>query len=369
MIPGEPQVFEATSARIRRLEEYKDTVARLFPALPRRVVDEQSISGADALVIGCLLDCFPREVSTLDAGMSTGSSTFCFAAHPKVREVVSVYPNSGTVGETSGLPRGLRALEVTRSALAEFAEENEKVRLHEGAVGDAVTDAKKAGTTEAEPSDGVSLVAFMDWLRTREGVRQSLEAVFAGSPKAVAILDGCRHARGPFVQAGVVSFMEAAQQKYRFRLLADLGPSLASANLGLVYPETEAAEIEKVLTALGDMFSQRLDPLLLLSREEVLVGTINRLGWESEQPISQPDQVARLEKKISRLKARHTRLRENDARMKKHNSHLRQQNSRLTARYSKRRYRLVDTLAEGALRIPLVKSLLRRGSQPDSEKS
>lgn len=368
-----PQMLDDTSARMKRLREYRETVARLFPALPGDLVDQWSLPDADALVLEHLLECYPREVLVLEVGTRFGDSAFHFAAHPKVREVVSAGANlevseaaaqmAGEDGETdAGFEslRSLRSLEVARAAISEFADEARKIRLEDSPGGVEVP--------VVEPREGASLVAFVGGLRDREAARENLEAVFAGNPRATAIVDGCRRDSGPFVQAGVVSFMEETNQEYRFRLLGDLGPGLASCGLGIVYPRTEAGEIGAVLEDLCGMFSGRLDPLRLLASEEELVETVSKLDRNLKQATAQANHAApqvkkkneQLEQRNSNIQKANERLRKNNSYLQQRNSWLEQQHDRLTAHYSSRRYRLADALAEGAFNLPILKKVLRR---------
>src|SRR5215207_6609925 len=83
------QVVEHT----RRLEEYKETLSRLFPSLQRETVDAQSIRDVDALVLALFLRCYPHEVNVLEVGSYFGVSTFHIASQPSVVKVVGVNPD------------------------------------------------------------------------------------------------------------------------------------------------------------------------------------------------------------------------------------------------------------------------------------
>lgn len=340
----------------RRLDGYKETVSRLFPVLPRGYVDTWSISDTDALVLGHFLDCYPRKVIALDIGTFIGVSAFYFASHSEVLRVISVDPNPTVADEINDKSEvlggiidpeplhNLRVQDVAKEALAEFGEEQQKISLHVGTVGssrisigeNSIDSLEKVEIPMLEPSDNVSLLAFVDGLHTKEGVRSDLEAVFEKNPHAVAILDDCRRAWGAFVQAGVVDFMERSERSYHFRLFGDLGPGLATSGLGLVYPDTDADETGYALADLRDLFSERLDPLRLLRREEELVGIANEFDRELKQ--------ARFQL----------------AEANKRNSQLQERNSHLTNHYSSRRYKLADTLTENALQVPGIRKLAQR---------
>src|SRR5215203_5100794 len=130
-----------------RLSEYKETLSRLFPTLPRGYVDAWSISTVDALTLAHFLECYPRRVMVLDIGTSVGVSAFHFASQPKVLRVISVDPNPTIADKLDDKPgelgsgidpeplRNLRVLDVARAALAEFEDEQQKIQLCVGAVG------------------------------------------------------------------------------------------------------------------------------------------------------------------------------------------------------------------------------------------
>jgi hypothetical protein len=254
--------------RLKRFHEYGDTVARLFPTLPW----QGSISKVDALILGLFFECYPRKAVVLDIGTFAGMSAFFFATQPKVLRVISVDPNRlvadeiNDLSELAGLSidtepfRYLRVLDLAQAALAEFADEQQKIQLCVGIVGNrqvsvhggSLDSLEKVEVPVLEPSDAVSLVAFVDGLHTKEGVRADLEAIFERNPHAIVFLHDCRGYWGPFVQAGVVSFMEASRQEYRFHLFEHLGPGLGAPNLGIVYPDTDAVEVKRFLLELQD---------------------------------------------------------------------------------------------------------------------
>ncbi len=69
---------DSVNKHLAVLEDYKDTVVRLFPALPRQAVNAWSISTTDALALGYFLDYVPREVLVFEIGTFVGVSTFFF---------------------------------------------------------------------------------------------------------------------------------------------------------------------------------------------------------------------------------------------------------------------------------------------------
>lgn len=331
----------------RRFDEYKETVSRLFPALPNDYVDTRSISEVDALALGHFLECYPRKVIVLDIGTFVGVSAFHFANQPKVLRVIGVDPNPTILDEIGDNPgafgssidpellQDVRVLDVAQAALAEFGDERQKVQLCTGIIGNSQVDTQGASLGDLEkveipvlePSDGVSLVAFVGGLRTKEGVQADLETIFEKNRHAVVILDNCRGPWGPFVQAGVVSFMEKAREKYHFQLFGDLGPSIATSDLGIVYPDAGAAETKQTLAEFSELFSERLDPLRLLRREEEL---INAVSWYKNTADTHKNEADK----------------------------LRRRNSRLTNQRSDRR-KLADTPSEGVFRVPGIQKLVR----------
>jgi hypothetical protein len=261
------------------LGEYKDAVARLSPALIRSTVDSWSIKDADVLALERFLERYPRNVVVLDIGTFFGVSAFHFARQPKVSEVVSVDLNPSMaelyewLGEWDvplgpGPPPDATLLDLVGAALAHFPEQRRKVRLQAGTVGsleapvppDGGRSRWPAGSAETVgsvgvpvPPDGASLVAFVDGDHAQESVRADLETIFGKDPHAIAILHDCRGYHGLSVLAGVESFVGAARTKYRFRLFERLGPGLDGLdppNLGIVYAEAAAAEIEQALAGL-----------------------------------------------------------------------------------------------------------------------
>lgn len=364
----------AASEYLAALDEYKDAVLQLVPGLSRRVLDDRSVHPVDALALGYFLEYYAREAVVLDSGTFIGTSAFFFASHPKVSRVICVEQKPSLYEELTAstedrrqvpdfeLPEDIRAFDLIRAALAEFGEERAKIDLREGDMENTrpgAEDVSLGDPAEVEmpvmdaKADEL-LVAFVDGHNGREDVRTDLEKIFDRNPDAVAFVGGCRHVRGPFVQAGVVDFVERTSGEYHFRLIGDLGPGLAVSNLGIIYPDSAATEIRKTLAGVAQTFSRRLDPLRLLNREEELIAIVNRTNQELTQARQQLQQNSKLKEKNSRLK------RDND-RLNERISQLERKNSQLIAHRSSRRYKLADVFAGGALRIPLARDLLRWG--------
>jgi predicted nuclease with TOPRIM domain len=362
-----------------RLAEYKETVSKLFPILPKDCVDAWSISEADALALGLLLECYPQKVAVLDIGSFVGASAFFFASHSNVTRVISVDPNPTIAEEINDKsemlgvkfdpePLGnLRVLDVARTALAEFPDENRKVQLHVGTV-----KTSKTGTTEdstggskrpeermSELMGESSLVVFVDGLHTREGVHADLEAIFEHNPRAVAILHDCRHAWGPFVQAGVVSFMEGTRNEYDFRLLGDLGPALATSNLGVVYRKAHSGDVRRALAEFSELFSERLDLLWLMRREEDLIATVNHYKGAANEAANLQERNSRLEEEITNLRERNAKLNERNAKLDERNAKLDERNAKLDERFNERTSKLNERILQ----------LSARNSQADARNS
>jgi hypothetical protein len=386
------QVVEHT----RRLEEYRETISRLFPALPRDLIDARSIKDVDALVLALFLRCYPHELSVLEVGTFFGVATFHFAGQPSVLRVLGVdqdLPVSEEAGETS-------SIDIARAALAEFADESVKIQLRTGDVSSAWTNPR--GSTP-DASEGEPLLAFLGGARTREAVDADLQAIFDADPRAVAILDHCRGDGGPFVQAGIADCMERARGKYHFRLFGDLTSGMATSNLGIVYPDEDSAEVPRSLAELAHLFSERLDPLWLASREQELIGIVSTyrdeadtLSGQHKDLISEHQLLAarntELQKRISQLEKRKSQLEERNSTLKvekrglqsrtsqlerrisqleKRTSQLEERNSRLKEERllvvsklsdyrTAGRYKLADAVTKHVLRIPGAKAVAKR---------
>jgi hypothetical protein len=230
------------------LDEYKDTVAGVSSVLTRRTVDSWSVKDPDILALERFLESYPRKMAVLDVGTFFGVSAFFFASHPKVSEVFSVDLNPSMaelcgwldkwgVPLGSGSPPDMRLLDVVEAALTHFPEQRQKIQLRAGHVGSVGVPV---------PPDDAALLAFVDGDHAKESVEADLKTIFGNNPHAIAILHDCRGYHGLSVLAGVESFVEAAQTKYRFQLFQKrFGRGPYPPNLGIVYADVEAAEIER----------------------------------------------------------------------------------------------------------------------------
>jgi predicted nuclease with TOPRIM domain len=310
--------------------------------------------------LGLLLECYPQKVAVLDIGSFVGASAFFFASHSKVTRVVSVDPNPRLAEEINDKsemlgvkidpePLGkLRVLDVARTVLAEFPDENRKIQLHVGTVGTGktgITEDSAGGSEELEePISELmgerSLVAFVDGLHTREGVHADLEVIFDHNPRAVAILHDCRHAWGPFVQAGVASFLEGTRNKYDFRLLGDLGPALATSNLGVIYQKAHSGDVQRALAEFTDLFSERLDPLWLMRREEELIATVNHYKVAANKAASLQERNSQLEEDYANLRNQNSQVNERNSELKERISQLNEQIPQLKEQISELKERI-----------------------------
>lgn len=349
--PTELGPARGTLGSFERLERYREVTVGLFPDVPAGYPDAGPGSDLDLFTLGLLLELWPSETALLDVGVPNGLSAFFLASQPKVREVVSVGENLKVVEEVLHERHAgeyaapgetlwdLEVLDVARSALEKFPEERGKIRLNAHAPADAPETPSRNEVPALDSPDGAPTLAFIHRLPTREGVRSDLAEVFEKNPRSVAILAGCRGEGGPYVQAGVVDFMEEARRTFHFRLLGDLAPGPAASGLGIVFPDEELPAVECRLAALGGMFTRRLDLLRLLRREEELVGIASAFQEELTE---------------SRLR---------NANLEKGYEKVRENNEALEARYSKRRYRIMDGVG-GAVFSAVKRGRSSRGGEP-----
>ena len=397
----------------RRLDEYKETVVRLFPALPRELVDARSIRDVDAFVLAVFLRCYPYDLSVLEVGTYFGVSTFHFASQPSVLRVLGVDLEAEEAAETSGtldkefdpepLP-GIKAVDIARAALATFADESAKIQLRTSYVRGLWTadqdDSPDVLGREQEPAQELPedepLLAFVNGARTREVREASLQTIFDANPRAIAILDHCRGIGGHVVQAGIAAFLERAKGEHHFRLFSDLSSGMATSNLGIVYSDADSAQVQGCLADLGQLFSERLDPLWLASREQELISVVNKYRDEAASLSEQfqgltgehqllANRNKELEKRTSQLEKRKAQLEERTSDLKKEKEGLKSRTSQLekrktqleerTSRLEKERsllesqlgdfrtagrYKLADAVTKNVLRLPGAEALARR---------
>jgi hypothetical protein len=74
----------------------------------------------------------------------------------------------------------------------------------------------------------------------------------------------------------VARFLEAHPDRFTFQLVADLSPGLGGSNLGVVYATTEHPGVPELVARLTGSLSERLDPLALLERQQMLLDWYRR---------------------------------------------------------------------------------------------
>jgi hypothetical protein len=294
---NEPIAHYRDAEYLLRVRDYKMRVSNLYPEIPYALLQNCSISPVDTLVVGYFLEYLDRDVTVYEIGSFVGASSYLFATHPKVSKLVCIDPNPRIADEAVANSewaekldlaslQDLRVFDVARGALASLDEQTlNKVEFREGVVGTKSlgtrTERKwKSDKVEIPPlvDSGDSLLAYVDGLHTKEGVREDLRAIYEQNPNAITLLDDCRHAWGALVQSGVIDFIEQHESgdEFTFRLFADLGPGVATSSLGLLYRSDRAREVNAALRGVASKFVQRLDPVQLLIRENDLILEVNR---------------------------------------------------------------------------------------------
>jgi hypothetical protein len=278
---------QGTLAVHRAYDAYLDRVVVECPGLPRAVAKSSCLALNDAVVLTGLLDGAEQPVDVVDVGSVAGASTFLFASHPKVRRVVSVITNSlvaEQLDDGSALESlsDVKVLNVVRAILVDHPEYASKVEFFEGDLSE--TEGRGGGdNSPADRSDPVALdsddgelIALIDGQHSSDDVFDDLESLTRRRPDALVLLDDCRHRWGPFVQRGVARFLEAHPDRFTFQLVADLSPGLGGSNLGVVYATTEHPGVPELVARLTGSLSERLDPLALLERQQMLLDWYRR---------------------------------------------------------------------------------------------
>jgi hypothetical protein len=364
-----------------RVRDYKARVSNLYPEIPRALLQNCSIFPIDSLVVGYFLEYLDRKVTVYEIGSFVGASSYLFATHPSVSRLVCIDPNPKIADEAVANSewateldlaslRDLRAFDVAHEAFASLDEHTlNKVEFIEGVVGSESVGARtkrkwQSGKVEIPrlvDSDD-SLLAYVDGLHTRDGVRKDLDAIYEQNPNAITILDDCRHTWGAFVQAGVVDFIEQHKfgEEYTFRLFADLGPGVATSNLGLLYHSDRAREVDAALRGVASKFSRRLDLVQLLTREKDLIREVNRTInlAADERQINR-----RLRERIDDLRKRSDDLRKHSDNLRKRSDQLQRDKEFLLKTLERRSHRAAEALATSVRRLPGVRNVIRREQQ------
>jgi hypothetical protein len=265
--------FEDGSLVVRRLlGGFADRVLEEYPGLPAAVLRSSCLAFADAVTLWNLLGTFDEPVEVVDVGAFFGVSTFLFASHQAVRQVVSVDRSSALSDRFGDDP--LKVQGVVRSVLASCPDAASKVRYSDD-IGLTGTKRERGMSrfdlAALSSGDEAVLLGYVDGDRTSEEVFADLDFLLSARPECLLLVDGCRHRSGPFVQAGVARFLTMRPEEYTFRLLADLSPGLGASNLGAVFPATSDGALPERLSLLVGSLSERLDPLRQLEREQELV--------------------------------------------------------------------------------------------------
>jgi hypothetical protein len=347
-----------------RVRDYKMRVSNLYPEIPHSLLQNRSIFPIDTLVIGYFLEYLDREVTVYEIGSFVGASSYLFATHPKVSKLVCIDPNPSIADEAVANSewteerdlaslQDLRVFDVARGAFASLDEQAlSKVEFREGVVGSESlgtrTERKwQSGKVEIPQlvDSGDSLLAYVDGLHTKEGVREDLEAIYEQNPNAITLLDDCRDAWGAFVQSGVVDFIEQHESgdEYTFRLFADLGPGVATSSLGLLYRRDRAREVNAALRGVASKFSQRLDPVQLLIRENELILEVNRrINLASDEKEARKRLREKHDRLQSNMKDLYEKLQRRDEKLRRHSQQadqLRERHDQLQEKHDQFRER------------------------------
>ena len=319
---------------IKQLDEYKAKVTRLFPTLPRHAVDQSSIKDGDAITLARFLALYLHEVMVVEIGTFVGVSTFHLARQPKVSEVVSIDRNP-SLAEAVGkrweghFSADVRLQDVAEATLAHFPEQRRKVRLVTGTLGSL---GKEVFANEAP------IVAFLDGDHSKEGVEADLKAIFENSPHAVAILHDCVNSKhGPAVLAGIETFVEAAptgdHSGYRFRLFKQLDTGRYAPNLGILYPEAAADQVERLA---ADLLEDPISSLFRVSylRRQAFLQQREEIARESEKAENYRKEAERQSERAENYRKEAERQRKREKRQRKAAKRQRTRANRMKARLS-----------------------------------
>jgi hypothetical protein len=291
MTPGSSR-NNSSDENLKRLEEYKDILLESFPFLSKSYVDYHSISDVDAITLERFLDRFPEGVVMLEVGTFVGVSTFHLANQSKVSKVISVdlNPRFAEVQTWEGYPGAyldtgaapdLRVQDVAETALANFPEHRQNVQLIAGT----------ATSVDIPVTPGRPFVAFVDGDHTKEGVEADLRVIFERNPHAVVVLHDCLSGWTTQVVAGVAAWVEAAPSAYRFRLFEPLDSHPSRANLGVLYPEAMAEQVERIAVGLlTDPTSEWLRRWLQAGRQAKRMKRLEEAASRLESQVRDRDQ-------------------------------------------------------------------------------
>jgi hypothetical protein len=351
----------STDENLKRLEEYKDTLLRYFPTLKRSYVDYHSITDVDAVTLERFLDRFPDGVVMLEVGTFVGVSTFHLASQLKVSKVISVdlNPSFAEMETWQGYPGAYldagaapdrRVQDVAEMALAQFPEHRRKVQLISGS----------AASVDIPGTPGKSFVAFVDGDHSKEGVEDDLRVIFERNPRAVVVLHDCLSGWTPEVVAGVLAWVDAAASAYRFRLFEPIGSYPSRANLGVLYPEAIAEQVERLAVGLlTDPTSEWLRKWQQAARQAPRVKSLKDTALKLDSQLRDrgqkiqelKEQLGDRDRKLRRAKEKQRRLMRQRRRLRSRNAKLRKELDSMAASWPQRLVGLLRRIKAKALRI------------------
>jgi Methyltransferase domain len=326
---GSSSNSNSADENLMRLEEYKDILLRTFPFLSKSYVDYHSISDVDAITLERFLDRFPDGIVMLEVGTFVGVSTFHLANQSKVSKVISVDLNPRfaeveawegylSADLDTGAASDLRVQDVAEKVLTHFPEHRQIVQLIAG----------MANSVDIPVPPGRPFVAFVDGDHTKEGVEADLRVIFERNPHAVVVLHDCRSGWTTQVVAGVAAWVDAAPSAYRFRLFAPLDSHPSRANLGVLYPEAMAEQVERIAVGLlTDPTSEWLRRWLQVVRQATRMKRLQEAASSLESQVSDRDQ---------RIQGLEEQLRDRDRKLRG----IKEKRRRLRRRSVKLRYEL-----------------------------
>jgi len=228
----------------------------------------------DLIVAHALLDGLDPGVGVVDVGAHWGVSTFLFASHPSVSQVVCVPRPDGAATERATDVDGL-----LKTVLARAPQILEKVCVPGAGGGRQGSRRSSLRPDLATVPSGESerWIAFVDGHGDHDAVTDDLDWLTSARPDALVLIDNCRRDAGPFVQWGIGQFLtKSGDGVYRFHLLADLSFGLAGSNLGVLYRGPADGPLPHPLERMVEGLGRRLDPMMQLEREQELIAQVQK---------------------------------------------------------------------------------------------
>ena len=204
---------------------------------------------------GALCGVIRTRLSVLEVGTSLGIATFHFAGQPWRLEGAWRRPSaSEDTGETS-------SIDIARAALAEFADESVKIQLRRGDVS-SVSPKRRMNSPKTNR-------CWRTWAGCAPGMRWTQIFRLSSIPTRAPLPS--------WTTAGVtrdLSYRQQSQTVWRGRRESTtFGSSVTSVRVWRQVSwdrlsRWESAEVQRCLTELAHLFSERLDPLWLAGREQ-----------------------------------------------------------------------------------------------------